>query len=89
MNISRKQKIGILGGMGPQASLELLRLIVAKASSVYGAKECDAYLEVIVDSIPIHDFISDTQRIGDASITLRDRAGRLQKFGCNPIVMAL
>jgi aspartate racemase len=59
-------RIVIVGGMGPQASLELHRRILASAA-VAGAKDNDDYPEILHASIPIPDFISS----GDSTEGLR------------------
>lgn len=51
------KRIVIIGGMGPQASLELHRQIVAGAANA-GARDNDSYPEILHISIPIPDFIS-------------------------------
>lgn len=51
------QRIVIIGGMGPQASLQLHSKIIAKAAR-YGAKNNDDYPEILHASVPIPDFIS-------------------------------
>ena len=50
-------RIVIIGGMGPQASLELHRRIIASAS-LAGAQNNEDYPEILHASIPITDFIS-------------------------------
>jgi aspartate racemase len=81
-------KIGILGGMGPQASCELLRLIIAKAISTFGVRDCDEFPEIVLDSIPVTDFISNQKALRSARATIINRAKQLKIIGCNPIVMA-
>jgi aspartate racemase len=58
-------RIVIIGGMGPQASLELHRRIIAAAAKA-GAKDNEDYPEILHTSIPIPDFISS----GDSSMGL-------------------
>jgi aspartate racemase len=83
-----KNKIGILGGMGPQASLELLRLIIHQATHKLGVVSADEFPEIILDSIPISDFISDIRKLDIARKTIVNRAIILKRLGCNPIVLA-
>ena len=52
-----KQRIIIIGGMGPQASLELHRRIITRAADA-GARENEDYPEIVHVSIPVPDFIS-------------------------------
>ena len=52
-----KERIIIVGGMGPQASLELHRRIIARAAEL-GAHNGASFPEIIHLSLPIDDFIS-------------------------------
>jgi aspartate racemase len=83
-----KHKIGILGGMGPQASCELLRLIISHATSKFGVRNGDEFPEIVLDSIPVTDFISDTGSVIRVRKDLTNRAKQLQAIGCKPIVIA-
>lgn len=65
--------IYILGGMGPQASAVLYRLIIDKAQARYGAVNNEDYPEVAIHSIPVPDFISDESREDEALQMLIDR----------------
>lgn len=51
--------IYILGGMGPQASGELYKLLIDKAQNNYGAINNNDFPEIIIHSIPVPDFISN------------------------------
>lgn len=51
------QQILIIGGMGPQASIELHRRIIASAGR-HGAVNGDDFPEIIHASLPIRDFIN-------------------------------
>jgi aspartate racemase len=78
-NTLRKKTICILGGMGPQASARLLSLMVIKASEDF---ELDGheFPEIIVDSIPVPDFISDLKNRPVALRMLRRRVDMLNTF---------
>lgn len=58
----QKKVIGILGGMGPQASARLVQILVEMSTKEFGAKNCDDFPEIVLDSIPIPDFISDKKK---------------------------
>jgi aspartate racemase len=61
--MTNKKPIAILGGMGPEASLKLYELLIQKAREVYHAKNNEDYPEIIINSIPVPDFISnETQK---------------------------
>lgn len=80
--------IGILGGMGPQASCELYRLLIEQAGRDYGARNNDEYPEVLIDSVPVPDFLSSTQKIEEAAMILEDRVKRLTAYGATTITFA-
>ena len=84
-----KQKmIGIIGGMGPQASNELYRLLIEGAKQRYGARNNDDFPEILLDSVPVPDFISNTEQMEHAACMLEDRTRRLTAYGADIISMA-
>lgn len=86
--MKQKQIIGIIGGMGPQASCELYRLLIDGARLRYGARNNDDYPEVLIDSVPVPDFLSDTGSMESAACLLEDRVRSLTSFGVSSIAMA-
>lgn len=83
-----KQPIGIIGGMGPQASQELYRLLIERARATYGARTNDAYPEILIDSVPVPDFLSDTDQMEQAAQMLEDRVRRLNSYGVSTLTLA-
>ncbi|OGG12632.1 hypothetical protein A2875_05475 [Candidatus Gottesmanbacteria bacterium RIFCSPHIGHO2_01_FULL_46_14] len=83
-----KQPIGIIGGMGPQASSELYRLLIERARANYGVRTNDAYPEILIDSVPVPDFLSDTDQMEQAAKMLEDRVGRLTRYGIGSLTLA-
>lgn len=67
----------VLGGMGPQASVEFYRLMIDKAQRSFGVQYNDEYPEVIVHSLPVPDFISDQTKRGIALEMLQQRLSLL------------
>lgn len=84
----RKNIIGIIGGMGPQASAEFYRILIDQARHTYGAEKNDEYPEVVMDSVPVPDFLGDTDRMEDAAKMLESRVRKLAAFGATTITMA-
>lgn len=76
----QKKVIGILGGMGPQASAHLVSLLVELSAKEFGAKNCDDFPEVVLDSIPIPDFIADKKNEKVALKILKDRVKRMSEM---------
>ena len=59
MRIFKKNKIiGILGGMGPEATAKLYDLLIKIAQEEYQLASNDAFPEIIIYSVPVPDFIS-------------------------------
>jgi len=84
-----KQKmIGIIGGMGPQASAELYRLLIEGAKDHYGAKNNDEFPEILIDSVPVPDFLSDTNQMEKAAVMLEDRVRRMVIYGASNVSVA-
>jgi len=79
--------IGLIGGMGPYASAYFYELLIKKSSELYGAKNNNDYPEVVIDSVPVPDFISDTKQIGFAKKMLISRVRKLNNFGCKTLAM--
>lgn len=82
-----KQKIGIIGGMGPFASSRLLEILLNR-SCFLGAKNSGDFPEIILDSIPIEDFISDTKSISISKKILSSKVNNLTKQNCQKIAIA-
>ena len=60
-----KQRIIIIGGMGPQASLELQRRIIRQALA-NGAKDGTDFPHIVHLSLPVPDFIANESRRSEA-----------------------
>ena len=63
MKQTKRKHIGIIGGVGPQATLELYRFIILYAERDYSAKNNDDYPDLLIRSLPIPDFISSTDQL--------------------------
>lgn len=84
---NNKNIIGILGGMGPQASIRLVDLLVNK-SVQNGAKEDSDFPEIILDSIPVPDFISDTKNLRKVLKILQKRIFMLSNMNISKLAIA-
>ncbi len=80
--------IGIIGGMGPQASAEFYRLLIDGARRDFGARNNDDFPEILLDSLPVPDFLADTEKMEIAAGMLEDRVRRLTSYGISLITMA-
>lgn len=76
------KKIGILGGVGPQATAHIYQSIIKQATLSHGAVNNDDYPYVVFASVPVPDFISDKSHIPQAKEMLVDAAKGLVASGC-------
>jgi aspartate racemase len=79
-----RQPIAILGGMGPDASARLYQLMIELSRSDFGARENHEYPEIVIDSVPVPEFFSNTQKAEEATFILKDRVKKLNYLepGC-------
>lgn len=84
----QKKAIGILGGMGPQASAKLVQLLVELSAKEFGAKNCDDFPEIILDSVPIPDFIANKKNKKTALKMLKKRVKQMGKMGVGMFAIA-
>ncbi len=80
--------IGIIGGMGPQATGEFYRILIDKSIREYGAVNNDDFPSVVIDSVPVPDFISSQEHLSKARMMLIDRTRRLNAYGVGRIGIA-
>jgi aspartate racemase len=77
------KKVGILGGVGPQATAFIYQSIIKQANENHGAINNDDYPYIVVASVPVPDFISDKTNILEAKEMLVDAAKGLVESGCD------
>ncbi|MEA3355155.1 MAG: amino acid racemase [Patescibacteria group bacterium] len=84
MNKIKQKPIGIIGGMGPDASARLYQLMIKLARLEYTIKTNEDYPEIVLQSIPVPEFISDTNMARRAYLMIEDRVNKLinQNLGC-------
>ena len=73
----RRGAIGILGGMGPEASSYLYRTLIEQSIDQYHASDNADFPEIVLHSIPVPDFISDASQRDAALDMLKQRVERL------------
>lgn len=81
------RSIAILGGMGPQASARLVTLMVEMCTKEFGIKIDSDFPEIILDSVPVSNFISNRNNSRKALGILKERVEKLQIF--NPICFGI
>jgi len=70
------KRITIIGGMGPQASLELHRRILNRVTAL-GVRKGGDFPEITHISLPIDDFISDASKTAEALGVIKAATERL------------
>lgn len=75
------KKVGIIGGVGPQATKFIYEKIIELSQDKYGAKNNNDYPDLIIESLPIPDFISNKNDIETAKEMLRNSVQSLTKAG--------
>lgn len=76
----KNSAIVILGGMGPEASAKMLEVMVSMATREFGAKDGMDFPEILLDSVPVPDFISNKKKMPVAFEMLKDRVIKLNQF---------
>ena len=79
--VANNKKIGIIGGVGPQATQFIYGKIIEFSQSKYGAKNNNDYPQLVIENVPVPDFISDTTQIEIAKGMLIKSAQSLTKAG--------
>lgn len=74
------QSIGIIGGMGPQASVKLLEVLINVCTKDFGAKSDSDFPEVILNSVPVPNFTSNKNEIKTVRNILMKRVKKLENF---------
>lgn len=78
MNMN-KLPIAILGGMGPQASVNMYKLLIETSERCFGAKNNDDFPEIYVYSVPVPDFISDDKKRNQSLVMLKQKVRLINK----------
>ncbi len=61
--MSNDKKIGIIGGVGPQSTDFIYQKIIQFSQSKYNAKDNADYPRLVIESVPVPDFISNKDHI--------------------------
>lgn len=82
-----KKVICVLGGIGPQASLYMCKLLIEMSVKFFGVKNNADFPEIILDSIPVPGFISNDCEKEIAFKMLKKRIVRLSS--CNVLCFGI
>ena len=81
------KRIIIIGGMGPQASVELHKKIITRAAAT-GARNGSDFPHIVHLSLPIDDFIADTTKLAPAFEQIAKTLRQLQITQQDTVVIA-
>ena len=88
MGISLYMKtLGIIGGMGPQASIQFLELVMNRCTESFHVTENDEYPRVLLSSLPVPYAIEHMDKKMKAQNMIIQEAVRLQCSGADFLVM--
>lgn len=79
------KKVGIIGGVGPQATEFIYHKLLEVAQWSYGAEDNDQYPDLLIASVPVPDFISSKETLNEAKRMLTETAQGLEKAGCEAL----
>ncbi len=75
--------LGILGGMGPSASLDFYRTLIEYS----GAQQNHEFPHLLLSNLPVPDFIDDRSREEEAVCMVKKEAKALERAGADELVI--
>lgn len=85
--MSKYKTIGILGGMGPEASAHIYLRIIQFFQKDYGALYDSDFPEIILVNLPIPDVVEDPNEENKVREMLVDAVKKLERFGADFIAI--
>jgi len=79
--------MGILGGMGPLATIRLYRNIIETCQKEFGMKNNDEYPHMLIYNLPVPDLISDKKRGDIALAMINNGLKKLEHAGADFIII--
>lgn len=86
--MKKNKALFIIGGMGPEASGYLYKLLIDLAIKEFEAKNNDDFPEIILQSVPVPDFISNDKSRDEALKMLEKRVKKANKLDISCIAIA-
>lgn len=86
--MNKNKALFVIGGMGPEASGYLYKLLIDLAIKEFGAKNNDDFPEIILHSIPVPDFISNDKSREEALKMLKKRVEEANNLNISCISIA-
>ncbi|OGJ60166.1 hypothetical protein A2635_02195 [Candidatus Peribacteria bacterium RIFCSPHIGHO2_01_FULL_51_9] len=79
--------LGVIGGMGPQASIRFLDLVIRCCTEKFGVRENDQFPRIIMSNLPAPDLIANRKKEKEAARMLTEEAQKLERAGADFLVM--
>lgn len=80
--------IGIIGGMGPDASVRMYRRMIEMSREEFGARRNDDYPEILLHSVPVPEFFSSDKDREEALKILSSRVSDLSQLSVSCMALA-
>ena len=84
----KNNSIAIIGGMGPQASAYMYKLLIDMAQKEFAALDNDDFPEIILYSLPVPDFISNKKNKQIALGMLKECVKRFNNIDVSTLAIA-
>lgn len=78
--------IGVLGGMGPEATAQFYKELIRECQTRYGAKYDSDFPEIIIYSLPLPDVVEGVSNRPKVLLSLKFGLRKLEKAGADFIV---
>jgi aspartate racemase len=78
---------GVVGGMGPQATIHFYQQIIDRSQSLYGATKNGDYPHFLLSNLPVPDLISDQNSEKQTVQMVKEEMKRLENAGADLLVM--
>lgn len=79
--------LGVLGGMGPQATVRFYDLLVQSSIKKYGITKNAHFPHVLIDNIPVPDLVKNKEDETKTVAIVEEEARRLRNAGCTHLAM--
>lgn len=79
--------LGVIGGMGPQASIRFMELVINSCTKDFGVRENDEFPRILLSNLPAPDLIANRENEKKAGDMLEQEAITLEKAGADFLVM--
>ncbi len=79
--------LGVIGGMGPQASIRFLELVIQRCIKEFGVVDNNEFPHILLSNLPAPDIIANRENEGEARRMLAEEGRKLEGAGVDFLVM--